>query len=128
MGSDYTQIHADKYVSKVAINNLKPSTIYHFWVMIDYEGMQTKASLVSATTQAGVAPGAPTNLRVEHTAEDIVTIRWTPGSSGNMATTFRVGYKVKNDAMATYTYVDNVGGAMYHLTGVYSNTEFDFTV
>jgi len=107
---------------------LKPSTLYHFWVMINYDGMQTRASLVSATTQAATAPGNPTNIRVEHTDEDVVTIRWTPGSSGNIATTFTVGYKQKNDASATYTYVDNIAGAMWHLTGVYSNTEFDFSV
>lgn len=51
-------------------------------------------------------PDPPTNLNVNDTTHNSITLSWTPGFDGGLSTTFRIRYKPSGSANEAYQYAD----------------------
>lgn len=109
-------------VSSYTITGLTPSTNYHVAVTaINSSGSSAMSAIV--TMQTAATPATPTGLSILQFTEQSVTVGWMMVAQH----TYKISYKIQSDN--TFTETTDLGAvATYQLTGLLSNTVYDFSI
>jgi len=126
--SSSNQVASGLTTTSYASTGLSPSTTYYFVVAAVNSAGSANSTQASATTSAGTAPAAPTNLTATTISSSQINLAWT-GS-----TTSGVTYSVYRSTTSGFTpssstlVASGVSATSYANTGLVASTTYYFVV
>ena len=125
-GATNTVLASSVSGTSYAASGLTPSTTYYFTVKaVSSVGTSPASNQASATTQATIAPSAPSNLSAAASSSSQIRLTWAPSS--NSGVTYSI-YSGTASGATSNLVASGMSATSYTATGLQASTTYYFVV